>query len=36
VRVGSVDAVISARELRPRLVEAVERGAERSVAARLP
>jgi acetyl/propionyl-CoA carboxylase alpha subunit/acetyl-CoA carboxylase carboxyltransferase component len=26
VRVGSVDAVISARELRPRLVEAVERG----------
>jgi acetyl-CoA carboxylase carboxyltransferase component len=26
VKVGSVDAVISARELRPRLVEAVERG----------
>jgi acetyl/propionyl-CoA carboxylase alpha subunit/acetyl-CoA carboxylase carboxyltransferase component len=26
VQVGSVDAVISARELRPRLVEAVERG----------
>jgi acetyl/propionyl-CoA carboxylase alpha subunit/acetyl-CoA carboxylase carboxyltransferase component len=29
VRVGSVDAVISARELRPRLVEAVERGLAR-------
>jgi len=26
VRVGSVDAIVSARELRPRLVEAVERG----------
>jgi acetyl/propionyl-CoA carboxylase alpha subunit/acetyl-CoA carboxylase carboxyltransferase component len=30
VRVGSVDAVISARELRPRLVEAVERGLSRT------
>jgi hypothetical protein len=29
VKVGSVDAVISARELRPRLVEAVERGLAR-------
>jgi len=36
VRVGSVDAVISARELRPRLVEAVERGFAHMVAARLP
>jgi hypothetical protein len=26
VEVGSVDAVITARELRPRLVDAVERG----------
>jgi hypothetical protein len=26
VQVGSVDAVISARELRPRIVAAVERG----------
>jgi hypothetical protein len=29
VQVGSVDAVIRARELRPRLVEAVERGLAR-------
>jgi acetyl/propionyl-CoA carboxylase alpha subunit/acetyl-CoA carboxylase carboxyltransferase component len=29
VQVGSVDAVISARELRPKLVEAVERGLSR-------
>jgi acetyl-CoA carboxylase carboxyltransferase component len=29
VKVGSVDAVISARELRPRLVEAIERGLAR-------
>src|SRR5665647_777573 len=36
VKVGSVDAVISARELRPRLVEAVERGSAHTVAARLP
>jgi hypothetical protein len=26
VAVGSVDAVIAARELRPRLIEAIERG----------
>jgi hypothetical protein len=26
VKVGSVDAIISAAELRPRLVDAVERG----------
>ncbi|MHB8185205.1 MAG: ATP-binding protein [Dermatophilaceae bacterium] len=36
VQVGSVDAVISARELRPRLVEAVERGSARMVATHLP
>jgi acetyl-CoA carboxylase carboxyltransferase component len=30
VKVGSVDAVISARELRPRLVEAVEHGLNRA------
>jgi acetyl/propionyl-CoA carboxylase alpha subunit/acetyl-CoA carboxylase carboxyltransferase component len=36
VKVGSVDAVIRARELRPRLVEALERGAAPTVAARLP
>ncbi|HYO18602.1 MAG TPA: carboxyl transferase domain-containing protein, partial [Dermatophilaceae bacterium] len=36
VRVGSVDAVISARELRPRLVEAVERGLTRSTGDDMP
>jgi len=29
VRMGSVDAIVSAGELRPRLVEAVERGLAR-------
>jgi len=36
VKVGSVDAVISARELRPRLVEAVERGLARPHAHDMP
>ena len=30
VKVGSVDAVIGARELRPRLVEAVRTGLQRA------
>jgi acetyl/propionyl-CoA carboxylase alpha subunit/acetyl-CoA carboxylase carboxyltransferase component len=36
VRVGSVDAVISARELRPRLVEAIERSLLRPPAGDMP
>ena len=36
VQVGSVDAVIRACELRPRLVEAVERGSADMVTTRLP
>ena len=36
VQVGSVDALISPGELRPRLVEAVERGSAHMVTGRLP